>query len=626
MSIKYILGALLTLHLFFQIQISECATCDNNAQCDNQDLGTSSTSQCNGYRSCKDASGDVACFGSEACIQLDAGSSVTRGNAYATTAFSSDLNFKQLECEGAYGCAHVTSWTPDDTESSIELTGASSFAYSTINLPGSSSTGAIKEFKIHGSFAMYNSTLYIKSTGVVNITLDGYYAGFNTKIDCSQAASPCMLNCKGNGCQNFQLINGGILGLNCNDAQGIVCPISLTNPRISMDSVTIDIHNEIKNQTDDMYHMIPQYASTITNVELDVSTNCFKTCGDASECQSAPSSDFTSLPSDSKKLVCCLGESSCESAPNWDLSSGGSLICDGNRGCYGGTITRVKNIIARGSSSAASILVNKLEGVAVCAGNEACKNAQFTANKTTDTIVLCDGYRSCEGATFQAVKKIIGVGTESLKNAIIQSFGVDIKVYMLGVGTGDIGTWTISSTRPDEATVFCIDDTCDEFTTAVGSTTPARTNISGLATRARTDPPTPAPIPSQSPTIAPTPAPVPSRAPSPAPSLAPTICTDCDIDFGFAPIIIGIVVILCCCGCCIAACRWCCCKKKNDQNTSQVAQSNGVPPVQGVPIQMQQPGMQMQMPMQVQQPYSYGQPGYTQGAQPHMQPPVVVTR
>ena len=271
---------------------------------------------------------------------------------------------------------------------------------------------ALAQIRAYGAYSLYNSTII--SNGDITIDLQGYYAGYRTKLYCQQG-DECIINCFGNGCTQFYVQCDGVCTINLN-SNATVAPINDlsmfddSETPFLYDSLTIT--TETNNECDSM----PNFAfdDYREKYQQNISTTTDIICcrGDYS-CRFAPS-----IVSGSEYPIVCSGYSSC-SGDGGNISSNDDLICSGVRSCF-----------YRDNEDS----VVSAEGNIYCFGDNSCSSINDAKIKVNDGQSLyCSGYSSC-----------------LLSN--IQSNG-NIAVYFLGAYSGEQAT--VICEEGDECNIVC---------------------------------------------------------------------------------------------------------------------------------------------------------------------------
>lgn len=231
--------------------------------------------------------------------------------------------------------------------------------------------------KGQGAYSLMNSIVDSKSTKynennssiTMDITLRGYYAGYNTTVVC-QDGDTCSITCYGNSCFNtfFKCHNNAICNVNnCNKNESIDCPIyvNFSDSISDNNDLLFDIFNNNNNST---------IILDITQIMKDINDEC--------------DSNSNALTYDDKV----------EEFGNAIVHDAGPICCRGFRACGYGNITQNQtdenaSVVCSASDACVHselIKIGGLNGTVYCTAGDGC----FGANIVFDNggTVYCSGY------------------------------------------------------------------------------------------------------------------------------------------------------------------------------------------------------------------------------------------
>lgn len=231
-----------------------------------------------------------------------------------------------------------------------------------------------------GAYSVKNAiidTTDVDDESIVQISLYGYHAGYNTSVLC-RSGKICYINCYGNGCYNtfcnkYNDYGGTCLFICVNAGPNNDCP--QTSHTILPDDNLAFYMSEINSINEER-----------CNLENSMTYDDYIYRG----------SDTISVLNNSNDggNICCRGLQSCDSdeTPVSTITVGGingSIICGGYFSCYS-----VDNLIVSGD-----------KGGIYCGGWYACAKTDITADHDTG-VVVCGGEASCWEATIRDASKV----------------------------------------------------------------------------------------------------------------------------------------------------------------------------------------------------------------------------
>eukprot|EP01083_Nonionella_stella_P268687 908569_1 len=361
-NIKHITAVVFTLlyPLYIHAQTIEVewgTVCTESYGCANTTITDVDYVQAMGYKSIYGSSssitisGECKCFGSHSC-----------GNAYGIASHSSSII-----CSGSNACSRCS-----HVEASLGVSGrgANALTYSSINTLRSrlncygehscayTQINSISEIHGRGAhsllFAMIDS---VNSIGTLHIYLKGFYSGYGATIRC-RSHHNCTIHCTAYTCTSLDLL--------CDTNATCITKPSF-NSSIN-DPFLVRYYNAFTvSQTNDM--------ACTSSRTFDAFKEMYQYNGSLNNTGDGP--------------LCCRGASSCESIHNINYSS--SIICSGQRACYGSTLHTNAHVFCEGSNGCFNAKIYT-KGKVYSMGYWACSHCQiFEA-----THIYCAGWRACQ--------------------------------------------------------------------------------------------------------------------------------------------------------------------------------------------------------------------------------------
>ena len=291
------------------------------------------------------------------------------------------------------------------------------YCYSHHTCDGANITGGWKFPNNYGGRSFSNAQVH--SMGDLELEFRGYYAGYNTTINCNDGDT-CGITCYGNGCYGLFLncVSGATCNVVCNESMSIDCPLTYG----------IDLlPNVSSNETD--------YEIDITGISLINDENC------DSEYAVAYDNGFSfksyGYQADNANL-CCRGSESCYGTGELVISGGYDvdIICSGYGSCsFKDTISNIfgGDIFCSGASSCRSVgkIISSDNGTVYCGSIHSCSDSNiFDAEK-----LYCD-FVSCTYNDIYGVSNVYVTGLTGASRSNIYSNGADINIYFLSYQAG----------------------------------------------------------------------------------------------------------------------------------------------------------------------------------------------